>query len=375
MGALGDVVRTLPALRSLRAHYRDAHIGWLVEAKAAEVLEGQPDLDEVLIFPREELSESLVKIRPVRLAEQIREFAGTLRAGRFDLVLDFHSILKTGILARLSGSSMRVTYAPPQGREYGWIFASHRARLEPLKMSRYERNGALVSYLAIKQAEPVAPPVRHPAARAGKISEPAPLVLIHPGSSPGAAYKRYTSWGYAEVARSLVRREGVACWVAQGRDSEEALLARQIVAASDGCARLAPETRSLSDLIGLIDRARLYIGSDSGPLHIASSRGVPVVQILGPTDPIENQPWPGTASRSVCVPVACSPCRRGCVAATCMKVIPPELVVSAARELLAGIDSAGSADPESPLMATAGEGAADAAEESCSSPQGHLASG
>jgi len=60
-----------------------------------------------------------------------------------------------------------------------------------------------------------------------------------------------------------------------------------------------------------------------------------VVQLLGPTDPIENEPWSETPSRQVRFPVPCSPCRRGCAAATCMRGIPPEAVLSAARELLA----------------------------------------
>ena len=84
----------------------------------------------------------------------------------------------------------------------------------------------------------------------------------------------------------------------------------------------------------LLSRCKLFVGSDSGPLHVASLVGTPVVQILGPTDPTENAPLEGAAYRSVRVPLACSPCRRGCEAATCMQLIPPERVVSAAVELL-----------------------------------------
>jgi ADP-heptose:LPS heptosyltransferase len=108
------------------------------------------------------------------------------------------------------------------------------------------------------------------------------------------------------------------------------------VAAADGAARRAPATASLADLAALFTCARLYVGSDTGPMHIASLVGTPVVQLLGPTHPVENRPWEETPSRTVRVPVACSPCRRGCSAATCMQVIGAELVVAAARELLAG---------------------------------------
>ena len=69
-------------------------------------------------------------------------------------------------------------------------------------------------------------------------------------------------------------------------------------------------------------------------MHVASLVGTPVVQLLGPTDPVENAPWGETPSRQVRVPIACSPCRRGCAAATCMRSISPDAVLAAARELL-----------------------------------------
>jgi ADP-heptose:LPS heptosyltransferase len=90
----------------------------------------------------------------------------------------------------------------------------------------------------------------------------------------------------------------------------------------------------VADLAALFSRARLFVGGDSGPLHIASLVGTPVVQIVGPTDPVENEPSSFSPWRRVRVPLACSPCRRGCAAVTCMKVIPHETVVEAALELL-----------------------------------------
>jgi ADP-heptose:LPS heptosyltransferase len=91
----------------------------------------------------------------------------------------------------------------------------------------------------------------------------------------------------------------------------------------------------MADLAALFSCSRLYIGGDTGPMHVASLVGTPVVQILGPTDPVENAPFPETPSRTIRVQIQCNPCRRGCAAATCMRVIPPEAVTEAARELLA----------------------------------------
>ena len=114
----------------------------------------------------------------------------------------------------------------------------------------------------------------------------------------------------------------------------ERALAEAVVAAADGAAALAPVTGSLRELASLLAECRLFIGSDSGPLHVASLVGTPVVQLLGPTDPVENAPFVATPSRSVHEPVACSPCRRGCTAATCMALLTSEAICEAARGML-----------------------------------------
>jgi len=337
LGALGDVVRTLPAFRALRAGYPGAHITWLVERKAAGALAAQPGLDEVLRFPREELSERLRACDLPGLWRCARAFRATLRARRFDLVVDFHGILKSGVISWLTGAPRRVAYASPHGRELAWLFANLRVRLDPMRLSRYERNAALIEFLALPAASGGAPlhldpdAVKRMESRLGEIEAP---IVIHPGTSPATSHKRYPPERYAAVARALRERGAPVCLVAAGPGEAEAAMARRIVEASQGAVVPAPATPSVADLAALFSRARLFVGGDSGPLHIASLVGTPVVQIMGPTDPVENEPSAFTPWRRVRVPMACSPCRRGCGAATCMEVIPHEAVVDAAMELL-----------------------------------------
>lgn len=338
LGAVGDVVRTLPAASSLRRALPDAHLAWLVEPASASLLEGQPWIDEVLEFPRPALRQSLVGLRPGPLASEARRFVRRLRAARFDLVVDFHAILKSGVLARLSGAPRRVSFAPPFAREGAAWFATEHARLAPRRISRFARNEGLVRYLGADAAPAPRPLVLSAEAleRAGKALGPGPEpVAIHPGSSDATPHKRWTREGYAALARGLAERCDVRSVVTCGPARDDRAFAESIVDASGGAARLAPETPSLPDLAALLARCRLYVGGDTGPLHVASLVGTPVVQILGPTDPVENAPWPGTPSRTVRVQVGCNPCRRGCAAATCMRVVPPEPVIEAARALLA----------------------------------------
>ncbi|MFT5442277.1 MAG: heptosyltransferase-1 [Myxococcota bacterium] len=346
LGAMGDVVRTLPSLAAIRAAYPHAHIAWLVEEGAQGVLREHGDLDEVIRFPRVELTAALQKFQLREVSRIFFQFVRELRARKFDLVLDFHSIAKSGVLAFLSGAKQRVGYAAPYGREVSWLFSNHRVQVSSSassspsnssKTSRYHRNQALVEYLGVDPCVEGQPLVASNAARsrvALAMGQKTSVILIHPGTSHGASYKRYPAQNYGALARKLKGETGIECLVTRGVGSEERGLADEIVAASNGAARLAPETNELGDLVALIEAARIFIGSDSGPLHIASLVGTPAVQILGPTNPVENTPRDGSEWERVHVPVACSPCRRGCAQATCMKIIPHELVAQAAVALL-----------------------------------------
>ncbi len=331
-------MRTLPAVSSLRAAYAGAHLAWLVEPASASAIEAQPWLDEVIVFPRDRLQALWREGARAAAWRELASFVRGLRRRRFELVVDFHGILRSAVLGALAGAPRRIGYARPFGRELAWCFATDRAQLTPVRISRFDRNAALVHFLAVT-APAASSPMRVDPARLAKcraeIGARGAPVAIHPGTSDATPYKRFAVEGYARVARDLAREAGVGSVVSAGPAHADRALAEAVVAASQGAATLAPRTSTLADLAVLFAASRLFIGSDSGPLHVASLVGTPVVQLLGPTDPIENAPWSETPSRQVRVAVACSPCRSGCAAATCMRSLTPDAVLAAARELLA----------------------------------------
>ena len=297
----------------------------MVEPKAASAVAGQPWIDEVLVFPRNALA---AKLRRYAVREALAEaitFVRTMRGRRFDLVVDFHAILRSAVLGRLSGAPQRVTYARPFGRELAYLFATHRARLSPLRMSRFERNTQLVRYLGVDRPAYPTPFDVAPAAvarmRAALSPGPSPVV-IHPGTSDATTHKRYPAESYASVARSLAKEAGLPSIVTRGPARDDRALAIAIVDAAEGAARLAPETPTLGDLGALFVASRLYIGGDTGPMHVASLVGTPVVQLLGPTDPVENAPYPETPSRTIHSD------------GDAMDRIAPSEIVAGARELL-----------------------------------------
>lgn len=338
LGALGDVVRTLPAAAAIRTLYPGAHLTWLVEPGAAGVVEAAGVVDEVLVFPRGRLVEALAEGDGLGLWREVRRFVETLRERRFDLTLDFHGLLKTGLLARLSGAPIRIGYAAPTGREGSALFATHRVGPLPVAISRFERNAALVRALSCRARWPEAPLLSpSPLAearltarlRAAGRERSRDFVLIHPGSSRGAQHKRYPAAGWAAVARALAA-DGHEVWIATGPNRHERSLTEDIVRRADGALHLAPETRSFDDLLALQSRAAVFLAADSGPLHAASLAGVPVVQVLGPTHPIQNAPWPHATSEAIRAPLPCSPCRKGCADPACLRALPPAAIVEAA---------------------------------------------
>lgn len=335
LGALGDVVRTLPAVKALRSCYPGSHLTWMVEPAAAGVVDAAGFVDETMIFPREDLDEFLRAADGLSFARRMGRFLRRLRDRRFDLVLDFHGILKSGLLARLSGAPIRYGYGRHGAREFAELFANRRVELSNVCASRYERNAALLRALVPDAKLPEAPflaPSSLAVARltaclrvSGREKEFG-FVLIHPGSSPRASHKRYAPAAWADVARRL-SKEGIAVWIAGGGARDERALIDEILRLSEGALVPAPETRGFDDLLALLARCSVLVACDSGPLHAASLSGVPVVQLLGPTDPTQNEPWRHSPSSRAHVPLPCSPCRRGCADPACMRVIPPALVV------------------------------------------------
>lgn len=331
LGAVGDVVRTRFAFAGVRALYPRAQIDWLVEDRAASALDGIVGLDSVLRLPRR----GLLRERPLGSLGRLAAFARELRARRYDLVLDFHGILKSALLARASGTPISVGFETGVAREGSARLYTERVAFRPLHTSRFERNAALVRFLGGDVPDDP-PPLELPDRVARELaSVPSGSIVLHPGTSPETRYKRWDPDRYAEVATALQERLGFDSLVTWGPEDEERASAERVVAAAGGAARLAPETPTILHVLELLRRSRLYVGSDSGPMHLASLAGIPVVALFGPTDPVENAPFGGLPARVLRRDVGCNPCREGCPARPCMAAIAVESVLEAAHALVA----------------------------------------
>jgi ADP-heptose:LPS heptosyltransferase len=325
LSSIGDVVHTLPALAALRRH--GFAVDWLVEPVARPLLEGQVLLDHVVAAPA---------ARAFRLGEARRTLAA-LRGPRYDVAIDFQGLWKSAVWARLSGAGRVIGYGGPGRREpRSALLLQETASLPAGLPHVIDQNLALLRPLGIEAVggrEFPLPESWEAAARveAGLRSMGlGAFALMNPGG--GWANKLWPPQGYAALAKALAAR-GLPSVVSWGPGEVD--LAQGVAAASGGAARASFPTRLL-DYVELARRARVVVGGDTGPVHIACALGTPVVALFGPTDPARNGPF---SPRDLVVrrTPACAPChrRRCAVHEQVMAEIPAGEVLEAVERRLA----------------------------------------
>ncbi len=346
---IGDVVFTTPAIRALRTRYPDARLLYLVESAAAPVVAHNPHLSAVIEVPH---SRGWTRIKDdLRLARR-------LRAERCDLVVDFHGGPRSAWLAWASGARRRVGY-DIQGRAWMYTDLVHRPRgLHPRHSVENQWDllatvDAAFSGGADRTANRVEMMTR-PATRAsvdarlatyglGPHDGNTPLIVLH--VSAGNPFRRWPETAFADVAAGLVRQSSGRRVLITAGPSDRAAVQRVLSMAQgqagDGAERIIDaQDFSLEDLRAVLDRSALFIGGDSGPLHIAATSDVPIVGLYGPTRPERSAPWrpPHLATASVDAgELPCRPCdQRVCAPGDfrCLTTIPSEAVRAAAERLL-----------------------------------------
>jgi len=312
---IGDVVFTTPAIRALRRHYPDAHLAYVVEEEAAAVVSGNPHLDEVIVASSPHA--------PGRLRADLA-LIRRLRRGRYDLAIDLHGGPRSSLLTWASGAPARIGFAVP-GRSWMYTTRVPRPRVLRPRHSVVSQWDVLLP-LGIAPPDPEADATEMPESAAAAavvqrriadagIDPHDPIIVLH--VSAGNPFRRWPAASFVDLVCRLAtgdpRRRII---VTSGPSDAEAAS----VIADQARGRLQPEPRAsvvrcgefdLAELRALIGRAALYIGGDSGPMHIAGTTRVPVVGLYGPTLPVRSQPYRSASCSSAAAEVqglACRPC-------------------------------------------------------------------
>lgn len=274
VSAIGDVIHGIPVLCALRDAYPGAFLAWVAEGTAGDVLDGHPALDELVRVPR----------RWWKLPREVWRMRQRLHSLRFDVAIDLQCLTKSAITAWLSGAPRRIGKAGVDGRELSRWFNNELI----------EASGTHVMEHYLSMLRPLG--IESPAVQFNLPERPADAEVIerflqtnglagrrYAVLNPGAGWpsKIWPAERYGALARHLHEAHGVASVAAWGLKTELPL-AETIVAMSAGHAQLAPPTTMLQ-LASLCRRAALFVGSDTGPMHLAVAVGTPTISMHGPS--------------------------------------------------------------------------------------------
>lgn len=278
LGAIGDVIHTLPAVASLRRQYPGAHLAWVVErGGAAQVLRDNPLIDQLI--------ELDLTARRGMLGRALAPLSG------FDLALDFQGLIKSSLLARLSGIRRRIGFDFGSLREpIAGLFLTERVAADD-DLHIIEKNLRLVSHLGVEPLRPyrfaIEPGAKDEDFARQVIGSASPrFAILNPGG--GWKTKLWPPERFGALADRLWRECRITSLVTHG-PGEEMLAHRVVEAAREGKAVALPST--LKQFLALAQRAMLFVGGDTGPMHLAAAAGAPIVALLGPTSARRNGPF------------------------------------------------------------------------------------
>jgi heptosyltransferase I len=326
LGSLGDVVHAIPVAAALRRAFPEARIDWLVGPKHREILDLVPVLDRRLTLSSKAFFRTVSEIR----------------AARYDAAIDLQGLIKSAVVARLSGARRIIGHTARHLREplARWLYTDVHdpgggGGIYSTDETRHvvQLNLSLLEPLGVTPSPPEYPLalVESAAARAEEQRTAGRYALLNPGAAwPN---KRWPPERLGAVAAALRDRHGLLSAVLWGPG--ERPLAEAVAAHSHGAAAVTAPT-TVADVVALARGASILVSGDTGPMHIAAAVGTPLVGIYGPTMPERNGPWrteDETVSRfAVC---ECHLLRRCTHARMCLLDIDVAEVVAAVERRLA----------------------------------------
>jgi heptosyltransferase-1 len=338
LSAMGDVIHTLPAAQALRQTFPQAVIAWLIEERWAELLcapaaarRGARSAERPLVDWVHTVNLKAWGRSPVSLhtLEEVARVWNDVRSAHYEIAVDLQGAIRSAVLASWSGAP--VVYGAREPREGpAALWYTRQATAQGAHV--IEQSLSIVEALAGKKMDVPAVDFPRDARAEEKIgrqlrqADIGEFAILNPGAGWGA--KQWPAERYGYVARALAEC-GIQSIVNYGPGEQD--LARQTERASEGRAR--GFECSLTELIALTRRARLFVGGDTGPMHLAAALQVPVVAIFGPTDPARNGPY-GTPSMVLRNPASATTHARNPHSDEAMLAIDVEAVIDAARTLL-----------------------------------------
>ncbi len=325
MSALGDIIHALPSLYALRQLYPAAHITWLVEPQFEGILPGKPYIDDKIIFYKNDLKKKSLWQKLSYLAALRKD----LHSRQFDLVIDLQGLLKSSLVAALSGSSNRIGYC--EMREGSFLVtksicgANQKGHVVERYLDVIRYLGATVEQVFFPLPEfPVEEAKMAALLQAGGIS--GKYAVFFPGSRWQT--KEWAVEHYAQLAKRFLALD-IAVVVAGGSADKGKGEKIKSLVDSPKLLDITGQT-SLLEIAGLVKQDCVCVGVDTGPLHIAAAVGIPTISMFGPISQARTRPY-GELNTSIVTTAPCAPCFKRICPKTfiCMDLISVEEVFAA----------------------------------------------
>ena len=324
-GSIGDVTRGLPLANLIRRRYPNARVSWSIEPAAFPLVDHHPAVDDVILFDRS------------RWWKCLGPFLKRIRSGRFDLVLDLQRLLKSGLISWWSGAPYRLGFHRYDTKEFNWLFNNHHISPGGDGISKLSHYLKFAEFLGMRP---------HPIEWGFRLlpeEEAGVERMLQEVDGPFAVFfvgSRWESkqWFPAETAKSaaeIQRRHGLKIVLLGGE--KDARFAQEI----EGFRTLRVANwvgqTSLRETIGILSRAQVAVGPDTGLMHLSAAVGTPVVSLWGATSPARTGPY-GYQDLVIQGKAACSPCylRRCPIGRICMRSIAIEEVAAKVGKVLSG---------------------------------------
>jgi lipopolysaccharide heptosyltransferase I len=291
LSAIGDVIHSLPTAYALRRKHPNAQIDWLVEEQAYPLVKLNPYIDNVIVLPRKRWKK-LINKDFIKGIKSFFSFFKKLRAENYDITLDLQGLFKSAISSFLISPNLRM--GPADGRELSTLF--YQAKIDP-PQKKVHRIKKYLHFAAALDAEineinyglKLTPVIKSRVGRLfeeNRINTNSKIVIINPFTNWES--KNWFLESYFKLANELIKN-GYHVIFTGSQDDKEAIDSFE-AAEKENYSNLAGKT-DLQELAEVYRRANLYIGGDTGPTHLAAAIGIPVVALMGPTDPETNGPY------------------------------------------------------------------------------------
>ena len=334
LSSLGDIVHALPAVSALAQMPSAGAVDWLIETRYRILLNGNPYLRNVIEI---DTLGTGVKMWSLDSLKSMLNSVSVLRGQRYDAVVDLQSLFKTAVLTRCARAQERVGFAGDWAREpMAGIFYTQKLRI-PRQVHVIQANLSLIESLGAQTGRWEFPLPDGTETREGIENKLRELgvreyIIVNPGG--GWAAKRWSPENYGELVGRLGKDASLPIVLSHGPGEEQ--LVHDVLQRA-GTSNAVTFPTDILQFIALARRAKLFIGTDTGPLHLSTALGTPVVGIYGPTDPATHGPF-SPADIVLRNSIRTSHSRRGRDSAT-IEGVSVEAVLEAVRERLAGIQA------------------------------------